>query len=257
MGSTGEAGKIVFVRGDGLGGTSVGYPSGTELSEFRFSSGSGGGSYTFYINNGVNVAERFRINYTGNVGIGTTAPSARLQIGGVAGTDGIAYPDATVQTTAFIVASGQAWRTTAYSVSSAGTWYNLPLDAGDGSLTNATHSTFTNPERITVSVGGTYAITYSLNFFIGSAAHHSSGRLVKNGATEIAGSYFVSCVCADANDNRVVERTVITSLAANDYVNIQVGSNVANITNFLAFYSSSPAPTSGTLATLAVRRIGP
>jgi hypothetical protein len=36
----------------------------------------------------------------GNVGIGTTIPVAKLEIGGAAGTDGIKYPDGTLQTTA-------------------------------------------------------------------------------------------------------------------------------------------------------------
>jgi len=38
---------------------------------------------------------------SGNVGIGTTTPSAKLEIGGTAGTDGIKFPDGTLQTTAY------------------------------------------------------------------------------------------------------------------------------------------------------------
>jgi len=37
---------------------------------------------------------------TGNVGIGTTEPQAKLHIAGEAGTDGIMFPDGTLQTTA-------------------------------------------------------------------------------------------------------------------------------------------------------------
>jgi hypothetical protein len=37
---------------------------------------------------------------TGNVGIGTAAPQAKLHVGGISGTDGIMFPDGTVQTTA-------------------------------------------------------------------------------------------------------------------------------------------------------------
>src|SRR5690606_6562686 len=36
----------------------------------------------------------------GNVGVGVTAPSAKFHIGGTAGTDGIMFPDGTLQTTA-------------------------------------------------------------------------------------------------------------------------------------------------------------
>ena len=38
--------------------------------------------------------------FGGNVGIGTASPTAKLHIGGTAGTDGIRFPDGTIQTTA-------------------------------------------------------------------------------------------------------------------------------------------------------------
>jgi hypothetical protein len=38
--------------------------------------------------------------FGGNVGIGTTWPTAKLEIGGLAGTDGIKFPDGTLQKTA-------------------------------------------------------------------------------------------------------------------------------------------------------------
>ncbi|MCD5396738.1 MAG: hypothetical protein LRZ98_01090 [Candidatus Pacebacteria bacterium] len=46
----------------------------------------------------------------GNVGIGiTTNPTAKLHIGGVAGVDGIRFPDGTKQTTAPVVTSLHGW----------------------------------------------------------------------------------------------------------------------------------------------------
>jgi hypothetical protein len=43
---------------------------------------------------------RMTISTAGNVGIGTTNPTAKLHVGGTAGTDGIRFPDGTLQTTA-------------------------------------------------------------------------------------------------------------------------------------------------------------
>lgn len=43
---------------------------------------------------------RLSILANGNVGIGTSNPTAKLHIGGVAGTDGLKFPDGTLQTTA-------------------------------------------------------------------------------------------------------------------------------------------------------------
>jgi hypothetical protein len=43
--------------------------------------------------------DRLFVTNSGNVGIGTTSPGAKLAIGGTPGTDGIMFPDGTVQTT--------------------------------------------------------------------------------------------------------------------------------------------------------------
>jgi len=43
----------------------------------------------------------------GNVGIGTTQPTAKLHVGGTAGVDGIKYPDGTLQTTGTLAGAAQ------------------------------------------------------------------------------------------------------------------------------------------------------
>jgi hypothetical protein len=48
------------------------------------------------------VASKLSLNALGgNVGVGTASPTAKLEIGGTAGTDGIKFPDGSIQTTAY------------------------------------------------------------------------------------------------------------------------------------------------------------
>jgi hypothetical protein len=44
-----------------------------------------------------NLVERMRIGNGGNVGIGVSTPLAKLHVGGTAGTDGIMFPDNSLQ----------------------------------------------------------------------------------------------------------------------------------------------------------------
>ena len=50
--------------------------------------------------------DKLTIQEDGNVGIGTTSPTAKLHIGGTSGVDGIKFPDGTLQTTAATGGSG-------------------------------------------------------------------------------------------------------------------------------------------------------
>ncbi len=51
---------------------------------------------------GTQAMDRVTIDTSGNVGIGTTSPTEKLEIAGNAGTDGIKYPDGTKQTSALL-----------------------------------------------------------------------------------------------------------------------------------------------------------
>lgn len=71
----------------------------------------GGIAFVNTANDGV-VETAMVVRGDGNIGVGLNAPTAKLHIGGTAGTDGIRFPDNTLQTTAFSLA-GDGVATTA------------------------------------------------------------------------------------------------------------------------------------------------
>ena len=86
---------------------------------------------------GGGAASSINIIFSGiqNIGVGTTSPVAKLTVGGRGGTDGIMFPDGTLQTTAFSV--GGSWQIPANKVSSGGFGgltgggdYTFPRDLG-------------------------------------------------------------------------------------------------------------------------------
>ena len=63
---------------------------------------------------------------TGHTGIGITSPTAKLHIGGTAGTDGIRFPDGTLQTTASKFTAGLSASQAVYTAGSIGLGTNDP-----------------------------------------------------------------------------------------------------------------------------------
>lgn len=207
------------------------------------------------------------LTQNGNLGIGTTNPTAKLEVngqvkinGGTPGLGKILTSDASGLATwqnKESKAFGMIYRDSSFDIAQINTWTNIPLSGGNSNLTNVIHSTSTNPERVTVSVGGTYLIQYTIRYRRQSAPHHGVGRLIKNGANEILGSFSTSSVTTgDSNEDAPLNCQLITTLSANDYINLQVGTNY-NVSNEVDIYYglNLPVPTNQIIVSLTLLKI--
>ncbi|MBK6984780.1 MAG: hypothetical protein IPH32_08485 [Bacteroidetes bacterium] len=217
---------------------------------------------------GTNFWKQLTLATNGNVGIGTLTPGAKLEVAGnikiADGTEGlnkVLTSDATGLATWQAKESkayGMIYRINAFDIPLVSTWTNLPLDGGESNLINVVHSTSVNPERITVGVSGTYIIQYVIHYRRQNFPHHGVSRLMKNGSNEILGSYTVaSPISGDSNEEDPLSTQVITTLSANDYINLQVATNV-NLTNEVDSYVGPdlPAPTTKVSVSITIVKIG-
>ena len=154
-------------------------------------------------------------------------------------------------------AYGFIYRTTTKDLAATNTWYDIEFDA-NGTLSNITHSTSTNTERVTVDAAGVYEITYQIQMHRGNGNdHHHVARLYKNGSSEITGSYALQAVTGDdVNEIHHLTHGVIASLSASDYVTVQIGTNVLT-DNEIAVYDDGnlPNPAATIYASVVIKKL--
>jgi len=131
--------------------------------------------------------------------------------------------DAAIAISKLANASGQAWRTATLNINvGATTRLDVPLTAGSNNKVNITHSTSTNPERMTVSIAGVYRVTYMATFTDSTAGFLPVITIWKN-TSEIAESFRDTGSPAGYYVN--LTGTCLVTLAANDYIKMSVASN--------------------------------
>jgi hypothetical protein len=157
-----------------------------------------------------NNSDRMTIDSTGNVGIKNTAPNTTLHLGGVAGTDGIRFPDGTLQTTA---ASSTGPGTVVYVTGStsgactAGSWQTRVLDqevSDSGNLATVASN------QVTLAAGTYWCEAEAPAFYVGSHQARlynvSDAAVVGYGASEYSGRAAIS----DSAQTKSVVKTLVT-----------------------------------------------
>ena len=107
-----------------------------------------------------NLSVQGTLTTTGNVGIGTAAPTAKLHIAGTSGTDGIKYPDGSVQTSAYggyQVQCTQSLYTPYYSFCCKVNVSNGAVSCKSAAHWNDTWATL--PDAFAATTAGSYGIT--------------------------------------------------------------------------------------------------
>lgn len=143
------------------------------------------------------------------------------------------------------VVYGGAIRATAYSIAAVNTWYDLPLNGGDLPTKNVTHSTVTNPERITIRIPGTYTITYTIHIRdVASTPFQVNARLAVNGA-EIYGSGAAGGITGTSQQDSITKQIKYKFATVGDYVTIQIGANTTGAV--IDIYDDANLPNFGTI----------
>lgn len=216
----------------------------------------GNAEHNFY-NNG---AKTVTINTNGFVGIGAAVPTAQLHTTGSVRFTSLSNDFVRANSTGVLSVSsvsagsayGSFYRTSSMGFSADSTWFFLGLGS-EASKSNITHSTTSATHQIQVDTAGIYHVSWAVNFYLVGGGASGGVRLLKNGSTEIAGSFGTATQTTTTGTSQVPGMTIV-SLAANDYVCLQACTNLgANM--IVGSYYGVAAPTSSTCAMLSIMRI--
>jgi len=163
-------------------------------------------------------------------------------------------------------AYGQAYRTAGFAITNNNTWYTMGWSGGTNNLKNIALGNFNSANgddtdnKLTVTYAGVYKITYHVVGYLAGASTAITTRLFRNdtvgGVTdeEILGSYTESLTAAAAYRN-TISKTVIKSLAAGDFISIQVGASGAGSQITTANDANMPDPTTTIVANIVIEKI--
>lgn len=87
--STNDADKLLLTRSFGANGPKLAHSTGWNLDYYAGPNNAVAGTHRFFTGTAAGWLERFRVDASGNVGIGTAVPTSLLHVGGTAGTPNV------------------------------------------------------------------------------------------------------------------------------------------------------------------------
>ena len=140
------------------------------------------------------------------------------------------------------------YRTNAFDMAAANTWYDFPWNVASGCKKNITHDAAgANPEQL-ILPAGTYVFTYRLAADNAGVSGYYSARLLDDGV-EIPGSHVVGTRCYISP----VTEPVIAFVAADSVIELQVSTTIAGADIVSADVGA--APTNNPCAVLSILKI--
>ncbi|WP_408098960.1 hypothetical protein ACJVC5_08580 [Peredibacter sp. HCB2-198] len=162
------------------------------------------------------------INKEGKVGIGTNAPTAKLHITGTAGTDGIRFPDNTLQTSS---ASGPIFSATNATTSPTTSNRKVLFETENFDTDNSWDTT---TSRLQPTKAGYYQINVALNLSqVGNGGSTIGVQLHKNGTIVHAINHLINYTASFTQALQI--HTIVYFNGTTDYAEVFYGTN--NTTN--------------------------